>query len=202
MSQLDGKPLGEPRPLQFRTGRRLQQWNRNCVSMGLASGFLEPLESTSIHLIQSGAIRLIKHFPHAGIQQTEIDEYNRQSQIEFEHVRDFIILHYHLNQRHDSEFWRGCQRMSIPPSLERRMALFADSGKVFREQDELFTELAWPQVMIGQGLLPRDYHTIVDALDKRQLDELLDGVKAIINRTVAALPGHAQFLADFCRAQP
>jgi tryptophan halogenase len=200
LGNLDGKPLAEPRPLQFRTGRRVQQWNRNCVSLGLASGFLEPLESTSIHMIQSGTTRLIKHFPHAGIQTVEVDEYNRQSRVEIEHIRDFIILHYHLNQRHDSAFWRECQQMDIPASLARRMKLFAATGKVFREQDELFTELAWPQVMIGQGLIPNDYHPIVDALNRQQLDELLDGVKGIIDRTVASLPSHEQFLQRYCSA--
>ncbi|HEX6260865.1 MAG TPA: tryptophan 7-halogenase, partial [Woeseiaceae bacterium] len=182
----------------FRTGRRIRQWNKNCVSMGLASGFLEPLESTSIHMIQSGVIRLIKSFPHAGIYQSEIDEYNRQSKMEWEYIRDFIILHYHLNQRNDSEFWRGCRDMQIPESLARRMQLFKNTGKVFREQDELFTEIAWQQVMIGQGLVPEDYHPLVNALSREQLDEFLDNVKKIIDEAVRRLPDHAQFLQQYC----
>jgi tryptophan halogenase len=200
LDRLDGKPLGEPRMLGFRTGRRNRQWHRNCVAIGLASGFLEPLESTSIHLIQSGAIRLIRHFPHSGISQSEVDEYNRQSKAEWEYVRDFIILHYRLNERGDSRFWRDCRRMDIPDSLARRMALFRDTGKVFREQDELFTEIAWQQVMIGQGLVPRDYHPLVNALTKAQLDDFLDNVRKIIDDTVAELPEHEQFLRQYCAA--
>ena len=198
LRNLDGTPLADPFILRFRTGRRNLQWNRNCVSIGLSSGFLEPLESTSIHMIQSGVIRLIKHFPHAGIRQPEIDEYNRQSKVEWEYVRDFIILHYYLNQRDDSEFWRDCSRMDIPDSLARRMELFRATGKVFREQDELFTEVAWQQVMIGQGLLPRDYHPLVDALSKDQLAEFLDNLRSIIDEAVASLPDHAQFLKQYC----
>ncbi len=198
LANLDGEPLAEPRTLYFRTGRRNQQWRRNCVSIGLASGFLEPLESTSIHLIQSGVIRLLKHFPHAGINASEVDEYNRQSRQEWEYIRDFIILHYHLNERDDSQFWRECRRMEIPESLARRMELFRDTGKIFREQDELFTEIGWQQVMIGQGLVPRDYHPLVDALTKEQLDEFLDNVKGIIDETVPKLPTHEEFLARFC----
>jgi tryptophan halogenase len=200
LDNLDGKPLAEPRHLKFRTGRRTQQWNRNCVSIGLSSGFLEPLESTSIHLIQAAAIRLIKFFPHGGINQSEIDEYNRQSIIDFEYIRDFIILHYYLNERDDSQFWRECQRMEIPESLSRRMDLFRDTGKVFREQDELFTECAWQQVMIGQGLTPDDYHPIVDALSKKQLDEFLDNVKGIIDRATATVPPHDDFIERHCKA--
>jgi len=194
LANLDAAPLGEPRPIAFRTGRRKRQWNRNVVSIGLASGFLEPLESTSIHLIQSGIIRLIKHFPHAGIAGAEVDEYNRQSQIEFEHVRDFLILHYWQNARDDSEFWRECRRMPLPPSLQHRIDLFAATGKLFRAQDELFGELAWQQVMIGQGILPRDYHPLADALSRPQLDELLDGVRAMIGRAVDGLDSHREFI--------
>jgi tryptophan halogenase len=202
LANLDGKPLADPFVLRFRTGRRNLQWNRNCVSIGLSSGFLEPLESTSIHMIQSGVIRLIKHFPHAGVTQVEIDEYNRQSKMEWEYVRDFIILHYHLNQRDDSAFWRDCQRMAIPDTLARRMELFRETGKVFREQDELFTEIAWQQVMIGQGIMPRDYHPLVDALSREQLDEFLDGVKKIVEDTVRGLPQHEQYLQHFCYGRP
>ncbi len=198
LGNLDGKALAEPRTLRFRTGRRNRQWVRNCVAVGLSSGFLEPLESTSIHLIQSAAIRLIKHFPHAGINDSEVAEYNRQSQMEWEYIRDFIILHYHLNERDDSPFWRECRRMEIPESLARRMRLFRDTGKIFREQDELFTEIGWQQVMIGQGLMPEDYHPLVNALNKEQLDEFLDNVRGIIDDTVPQLPTHEEFLARFC----
>ncbi len=200
LANLDGAPLGEPRVLRFRTGRRIKQWNRNCVCIGLASGFLEPLESTSIHLIQSGATRLLKHFPHAGIQQSEIDEYNEQSRLEFEHIRDFIILHYHLNRRDDSQFWRECQRMEVPDALAHRMELFQATGKVFHNQQDLFTEIAWQQVMVGQGLMPEDYHPLVDALNPAQLAEFLDNVKDIVREEVSRIPGHDDYIARFCQA--
>ncbi|WP_306520914.1 tryptophan halogenase family protein [Rheinheimera sp.] len=197
LANLDGAPLAEPRKISFRTGRRLKQWHRNVVSIGLSSGFLEPLESTSIHLIQSGVLRLIKFFPNHGISDAERDEYNRQSKVEFEQIRDFIILHYKLNERSDSKYWQDCARMDIPDSLARKIEVFRHSGRVFREQDELFAEIAWQQVMMGQGLLPQDYHPMVDALSKEQLQELLGNLKAIMQVTASRMPPHQDFLS-FC----
>ncbi|MCC5852569.1 MAG: tryptophan 7-halogenase [Alkalimonas sp.] len=199
MGNLDGKPLAESRIIRFKTGRRLKQWHRNVVSIGLSSGFLEPLESTSIHLIQSGVLRLLKFFPNHGICPADRDEYNRQSKVEFEQIRDFIILHYKLNARGDSQYWKDCQRMDIPDTLQRKMALFAQSGKVCREQDELFTEVAWQQVMIGQGLLPKDYHPLVNALNDQQLQELLEQLKAIMAMTSDKLGSHDDFLQSLSR---
>lgn len=197
LANLDAPALAEPRLIKFRTGRRLKQWHRNVVSIGLSSGFLEPLESTSIHLIQSGIIRLVKNFPHLGIKEAEVAEYNRQSKIEFEHIRDFIILHYKLTQRTDSKFWRDCQQMAIPEDLSRKMALFKETGKVYREQDELFSPIAWVQVMLGQGMLPEDHHPIVNALSTEQLTELLQYLKTIYAGTAEKLPTHAEFLQAF-----
>lgn len=194
MNNLDGDALAEPRIIRFKTGRRLKQWNRNVISIGLSSGFLEPLESTSIHLIQSGVLRLLKFFPNHGICPQERDEYNRQSKIEFEQIRDFIILHYKLNERGDSQYWKDCQRMEIPDTLQRKMAVFANSGRVFREQDELFTEVAWQQVFMGQGMIPNDYHPLVDALEQQQLQELLEQLKAIMAMSSDKLGSHDAFL--------
>lgn len=199
LDNLDGAPLGDPRVLRFHIGRRKRQWIGNCVAIGLSSGFLEPLESTSIHLVQADAVRLIKHFPHAGIDPAAVDEYNRQAKTEWEHIRDFIILHYHLNERERGELWHECRRMQVPESLQRRLELFRRTGNVFREQDELFTEIAWQQVMIGQGILPEDYHPLADALSPAQLAEFLDGVRKIIHDAAAALPDHAEFLQRYCR---
>lgn len=198
LDNLDGEPLSDPRVIPFRTGRRRKQWNRNCIAIGLSSGFLEPLESTSIHLIQAAMLRLIKHFPHAGIDQSEIDEYNRQSKAEFEQIRDFIILHYHLNERDDSQFWRECQRMEIPDSLRHKIELFKSSGKVFRAQEELFAEVAWQQVMIGQGVIPEDYHPVVDGLTEVQLSGMLKDLKTIFDRAVDDIPDHRKFLEQYC----
>ncbi len=194
LDNLPAKPLTEPRFIKFKTGRRLKQWHKNVVSVGLSSGFLEPLESTSIHLIQSAAIRLIKFFPHQGIKQSLVDEFNQQSKTEFERIRDFIILHYKITERDDSAFWRFCKGMDIPSSLKKKIELFKTSGKLIREDDELFAEVAWQQVMIGQGLIAEDHHPLTDALSDEQLNELFSNLKTLINSTVEQLPRHSQFL--------
>ena len=160
----------------------------------MASGFLEPLESTSIHLIQAGLRRLVQHFPHNGIKEAEVDEFNRQSQIEFEQIRDFIILHYKVNQRTDSQFWIDCRNMDIPDTLAHRIELFKSSGKVFKENDELFHEIAWQQVMIGQRLVPEDYHPLAHSITGDQLQGLLRDLKSLIGSTVEKLPTHDAFL--------
>ncbi|WP_197411186.1 tryptophan halogenase family protein [Colwellia sp. TT2012] len=194
LKNLDGKPLAEPRVIPFKTGRRRKQWHKNVVAIGLSSGFFEPLESTNIHLIQTAAIRLMKFFPHNGIKQAEVDEFNAQSKAELEGIRDFIILHYKLNNRDDSEFWRACQRMDIPESLFNKIELFKKTGKVFCKPDDLFTEIAWQQVMIGQGNIPEDHHPLVDTLSDEQLSDLMANLKTLINRTVEKLPSHDEFL--------
>jgi tryptophan halogenase len=196
LANVDGEPLADPRSIPFKTGRRLKQWNKNCVAFGLASGFLEPLESTSIHLIQAGLRRLVQHFPHDGIKQTEVDEFNRQSQIEFEKIRDFIIMHYKVNNRTDSQFWIDCREMSVPESLERRIELFKTTGKVFKENDELFHEIAWQQVLIGQGLIPEDYHPLAHNLSREQLGGLLQDLETLAERTSEQFPSHVEFLSS------
>ncbi|QYJ77457.1 tryptophan halogenase family protein [Shewanella acanthi] len=198
LSTLEGKPLAEPRKISFTPGRRLEQWRHNCVAIGLASGFLEPLESTSIHLVQAAIIRLTKLFPHQGIEQANIDEFNRQSQLEFEQIRDFIILHYCLNQRsaEHNDLWQHCAEMDIPESLKQKIALFKATGTVFRHKDELFTEAAWVQVMLGQGLFPNDFNPLANGIDDAALTELLSNMRQIINNAVNQLPSHRQYLAS------
>ncbi len=194
LANLDGKPLDEPRVISYQTGRRRKQWNRNVVCIGLSAGFFEPLESTNIHLIQTGAVRLLKLFPHNGIKDEEIAEYNHQSKTEYERIRDFIILHYKISGRTDTTFWKQCQLMDIPDTLSQKLALFKETGKVFHEQGDLFTEMAWMQVMIGQGASPKDYHPLVDGLAKKQVEELIADLKNLINRTVDRMPTHEDFL--------
>jgi tryptophan halogenase len=194
LSQVEGDVLAEPRFIPFKTGRRRKQWNKNCVAFGLSSGFLEPLESTSIHMIQSGLRRLIRHFPHRGINDIEIEEFNRQSKIEFEQIRDFIILHYHLNNRDDSQFWTDCRDMEIPESLASRIELFRKTGKVFKDNDELFAEIAWQQVMIGQGVIPEDYHPLANTLDRDQLNRIIKNLTLLMQGTASQLPSHEEFL--------
>ncbi|WP_213608119.1 tryptophan halogenase family protein [Pseudoalteromonas sp.] len=196
LENLPAEPITEPRLIKFKTGRRVKQWHKNVVAVGLSSGFLEPLESTSIHLIQSTVTRLIKLFPHNGISDALVNVFNQQSITEIEHIRDFIILHYKLTERTDSPFWRQCQQMSIPDSLKNKIELFKQTGKLIREDDELFAEVAWQQVMIGQGLIPDDYGALADSLTDEQLTELFNNLKTLINSTVGQLPNHAVFLSS------
>lgn len=196
LTNLDTKVLGEPKHIHFRTGRRRQQWHKNVVSVGLASGFLEPLESTSIHLIQSAITRLIQLFPHKGISAANIAEYNEQSRIEYEQIRDFIILHYHLNEREDSGFWRDLRHMDIPSSLQHKIDLFKQTGKLVREQNDLFLESSWLQVMLGQGLEPQDYHPLANNLDEQRLFEMMKQMQQLKQEPLSKLPTHDQFLTN------
>ena len=157
--QVAGEPLTEPRMIRFTPGRRRKQWVKNCLALGLASGFLEPLESTSIHLIQQGIVRFLRLFPTAGVCQADIDEFNAQSDFDVEHIRDFIILHYCVTERNDSPYWQYCRNMELPESLQHRIELFKQTGRVFRDGSELFDD-SWQQVMIGQGLRPQSYHLL------------------------------------------
>lgn len=200
MSNLDAEPLKDPNFIRFQTGRRKKQWNKNVVSIGLSSGFLEPLESTSLHLIQSGVVRLVKMFPRMRIEKSLVDEYNQQSKLEFEQIRDFIILHYHQNQRTDSEFWTRCREMSIPDSLRHKIELFRSSGHVHREKSDLFTEIAWYQVMMGQNLLPEDYHPMADTLSKAQLAGFMGDLKSLMQGTAGQLSEHEQYIARHCQS--
>lgn len=202
LDALDGAATTDPRLIKFTAGRRRSQWHKNCVAIGLSSGFLEPLESTSIHLIQTAAIRLLKLFPHAGFKDSEINEFNRQSVEEIEHVRDFVILHYHATERDDTEFWRMCQHMSIPDSLRHKIELFRESGKVTNPTEALFSDVAWQQVMIGQGIVPKDYHPLADAMSEAQLAEYHRNVKSIIGQVVEKLPLHQDFLKVIHKSSP
>jgi tryptophan halogenase len=200
LSALDTKPLADPRPIRFTTGRRETFWSHNCVAIGLSSGFLEPLESTSIHLIQSHVSRLLQLFPAGPDAEVERAEYNRRCAAEFEQIRDFLILHYHRTEREDSEFWRYCRNMEVPDSLAHKMELFASSGRVGRDADDLFREASWVQVMLGQGLVPEASDPMAGALSEAQLSEFLGNVRTLIERAVAGLPTHEDYLAQHCTA--
>lgn len=195
---ITGNPLNSPRVIKFRPGRRLKQWNRNCVAIGLSSGFIEPLESTSIHLIQQGIVRLLRMFPHDGIEQAIVDEYNKQTVFEMERIRDFIILHYKVTERTDSPFWQHCKQMDVPDSLAQRLVLFEKTGQIHRENNELFDD-SWQQVMIGQGMVPKGYHPIADTMTERELADFLGHIKHNIHQTVTRLPSHQQYLNSYCR---
>jgi tryptophan 7-halogenase len=200
MANLDGRALGEPRKLQFTTGMRRKFWNKNCVAIGLASGFMEPLESTSIYLIQSGIARLLNLLPDRNFSPVLIDRYNAQAAFEFERIRDFLILHYCATERRDTSFWRNCSSMSIPEPLADTIRLFRDSGRFYRNAEEMFAITSWVQVMLGQHIMPQHYHPAVDLLPDQEIAGLLDSVRTVIATCVDAMPTHAQFIAKHCAA--
>ena len=200
LDNVEGEAITEPRVIKFRTGKRRKHWNKNCVAMGLASGFIEPLESTSIHLIQRAIIRLMQMFPYNGIREPEVNEFNRQMDDEIENIRDFIVLHYHVTNREDSRFWRHCRSMNIPESLQHRIDLFKQTGRVFKVDSELFGENSWIQVMLGQGLMPEQYHPIVDQMTDDELRRFLHGAEASVTKRVSQLPSHQEFINHYCKA--
>lgn len=198
LENVEGQPLADPRTLRFTTGMRKRAWNGNVLSLGLSSGFLEPLESTSIHLIQDGIAKLISHFPNRGFDPVNIEAYNRRMRFDYERIRDFIILHYHANQRTDSPFWVRCREMDIPDSLQQKLDLFRATGRLFRENEELFVEIGWFQVLTGQNIEPQQYHPLADALTHDELAGFFGDVGKIIGGTAARLPSHEDFIAQYC----
>jgi tryptophan 7-halogenase len=174
----------------------------NCVALGLASGFLEPLESTSIHLIQTAIVKLLTFFPERRPDPVDIEEYNRQVRVEFERIRDFVILHYKANERDDSGLWRQVRDMPIPDSLRHKMDLFRSRARVFRYDDELFAETSWVAVMLGQGIWPANYDPLADVLPLAELRKKMQAIRAVIQRGAQAIPTHQQFIEKHCRAQP
>ena len=201
LKNISGGRLTDPLQIKFRTGRRLKNWNKNCIALGLASGFLEPLESTSIHLIQRGVLRLMQLFPITGIKQPDVDEYNKQSLLEIHNIRDFIILHYKVTNRQDSPFWRYCRSMQVPDSLQHRIDLFRESARVFKIPNELFGENSWIQVMLGQGLIPEQYHQTVDVMGDQELTRFMENIRTHVERTVAKLPNHQAYVEQYCKAK-
>ena len=199
LANIDGKRLIEPRVIKYRTGQRKLYWNRNCIAVGLSSGFVEPLESTSIHFIQNSILWLLLMFPHQGITEPLVAEYNAVLKREAANIRDFIVLHYHVTERNDSEFWNYCRTMSIPDSLQHRLALFRQSGRIFKPQDDLFAENSWIQVMMGQGIVPEQYHPIVDMMSDAELEAFLGGHRTRVEQLVSKLPQHSEFVAHYCK---
>ena len=201
LENLDGRALAEPRLLKFTTGRRRKMWNRNVVALGLASGFLEPLESTSIYLVQSGIARLIHMLPDRHMSEVLQARYNAEAAYEYERIRDFLVLHYCATERRDSEFWNHCGHMSIPAELDEKIRLFRDSGRFYRSGDEFFAVTSWVQVMVGQHIIPGGYHPLVDAVPDHELAQLGESVRGVVSSCVAAMPEHEQFIARCCQAE-
>ncbi|MEC9067409.1 MAG: tryptophan halogenase family protein [Pseudomonadota bacterium] len=195
LTSLDGAPTAEPRLLRFTTGMRRQAWNRNVVAIGLSSGFLEPLESTSIHLIQTGIDRLLDYLPVSGFGAADRENFNRRAAWEMERIRDFIILHYHANGREGQPFWDALRHMAIPDTLAEKLAMFRAGGKVVRDHDELFDVPGWVQVMLGQGIEPQAWHPLADQLSREHLGQFLDTVRNAYARDVARMPDHQDYVS-------
>lgn len=200
LSHLEGEPLAQPRQLSFTAGRRRLAWNANVVSLGLASGFIEPLESTSIHLIQIGITKLLALFPDRRFNPSERAEYNRQIQDIVEDIRDFIILHYKATRREDSDFWNYCRTMEVPDKLAAKIELWRSKGRIFREGAELFGAPSWVSVLLGQGIVPEEQEPIAQAVDPAIISEALDKMHLSYRQMAQHMPRHIDFIARACAA--
>lgn len=201
LANLDAPALAEPRILKFRAGRRTHSWRRNCIALGLASGFLEPLESTSIYLIQIAIMHLLPLFPSPGrIDPTLAEEFNRKMDLEYERIRDFLILHYKLGSRDDAEIWKYCSAMAVPDTLAEKLELFRHSGHIEQYRDGLFTAPSWLSVYMGQGLRPDRYHPLADVEPIDRLVTELEALRTDIADRVDEMPKHASFIARYANA--
>ncbi len=187
---IDGAPLAEPRTLRFQAGRRRHFWDRNCVAVGLASGFLEPLESTSIHFAISGVFALLEHFPDRDFDPVNIAAYNAHLIDEIERARDFIFLHYHLSERDDSLFWRQMRATALPDTLAERIEGYRATGRVRTRPGELFSDLSWFYVLDGMGVRPRSYDPLLDIAPRRQFAEIMARIRHEIGDACRGAPAH------------
>ena len=197
LANLEGRPLADPLALRFTTGRRAKAWNKNVVALGLASGFLEPLESTSIHLVHRGIAMLLKFFPDRTFQRADIDRYNKIFEFEFGRVRDFLVLHYTHTERQGA-FWEHCRNTPLPDSLSEKIELFKSHGRILREDTELFPVQSWLYVMIGQNIIPRSYDPLTDTLDPQKIKANLDDIRDVVLRCAKAMPRHQEFIDQNC----
>jgi len=197
---MDGPPIGEPNFLRFKTGIRKQTWNKNVVSLGLAAGFMEPLESTSIHMIQTAIARLLTNFPDRSFNQPDIDYYNARTRLEYEQVRDFLVLHYYVTKRDDSPFWNYCRTMDIPKSLQDRIAVYNENARVYRHDNEVFGEASWFAVMHGQGLTPRRHHPLANMMPEAVLDERMSDIHRTWAKCLESMPVHQSFIDANCKS--
>jgi tryptophan halogenase len=196
LGAVDGTPLGDPRVLRFRAGRRKASWRKNVIAVGLSSGFLEPLESTSIYLSQMAITYLIERFTMGGrIEPRDRDEFNRLVDMEYDRVRDFLILHFHATTRDDSEYWNHVRTMSVPDSLAEKLALWREAGRVEKYSDGLFYDASWIAVYLGQGVMPERHDARAQLPDPTQVRRAMGALRQAIVSEVAAMPGHREFLA-------
>ncbi len=195
LANLDGEPLAEPNHIRFTAGHRAKAWEKNVIAIGLSGGFLEPLESTAIHLVQTGIARLMTLFPTREFSAREIERYNRISVQDYVDIRDFLVLHYSATERNDTPFWDYCRNLTPPPGLADKLDMFRSSGRVFREHNELFTETSWLSVMVGQGIEPGGFHPAAGLLPDKETLTRIGHIRQVIANTVAAMPTQADFLA-------
>jgi tryptophan halogenase len=200
LERLDGKAQAEPRPLRFVTGMRKKCWEKNCLAIGLASGFLEPLESTSIHLVQVSISKLLTMFPRDGFSDILIKRYNAEMEYEYDNIKDFLIAHYKITEREDTAFWRYVKNMSIPDSLAEKLEVFKTRGEVMARQSELFKETSWFAVLVGQGLMPEGYHPIADSISEDDLRLRLTKIRTGVQNRVNSMPNHADYIRDNCKS--
>jgi tryptophan halogenase len=202
IESLDGTALSEPKLLRFKAGRRKASWIKNCLALGLSSGFLEPLESTSIHLIQAAVMKFLDYFPQADPEPVLIDRFNEEMKFQYETIRDFIIAHYKVTERENTEFWRYCKHMSIPDTLAEKIELFRTRGEVKPHGSDLFSEVSWFAILYGQGIVPTGYHPLADALSEDDLELTMSRIRTVIRDRVDALPSHRDYIRSCCAAQP
>ena len=200
LDTVEGDTLTDPNFIKFQTGGRSKHWEKNCVAVGLSSGFMEPLESTSIHLIQRNVLRLLHMLPDTKVWQSDVDEFNKQAEEDMNQIKDFLILHYVANNREGEPFWDYVRRMPIPDSLRHRIDLFKQTGRVFRHNDELFAENSWVQVMMGQGIIPESYHPITTKMRDDEVSYFLKTLKDSVAATVDNMPTHSDYIAKYCAA--
>jgi tryptophan halogenase len=199
-SNLDGEVIAEPNFLKFRTGRRRKFWNKNVVALGLAGGFMEPLESTSIHLIQTAISKLVSLLSTGDLSPYQAEAFNRLTNKEFERIRDFLILHYNATTRTDSDFWNYCRTMQIPDSLSEKIELYRSNGQVFREDDELFTSTSWVAVLKGQGIEPRFVNPMASTFPEQELTYEVGEIERSIRYMTDRMPTHEDFILKYCPA--
>lgn len=202
LSNLDGEPLADPMPIRFVAGRRKLSWNKNCCAIGLSAGFMEPLESQSIFLIQVGISRLMAMFPTRQHAQAEVDRYNRVMAYEYERIRDFLVLHYNATERNDTPYWDYLRTMPIPDTLAEKLDIFKNHGRIFRENEELFNDTSWFAVFMGQGVAPKRYDPMADSMSADELRKRLASIRATMAASVDHMPRHFDYIAKHCAADP
>ena len=201
LERLDGKTLADPKIIRFTAGKRRVGWVKNCIALGLSSGFLEPLESTSIHLIHVAIMKLLHLFPHREINPLIVDRFNREMDSNYDYIRDFLIAHYKVTERDDTPFWQYCREMSIPDSLAAKLSLFRERGELHIAPDELFKETSWFAILYGQGLIPQSYHPIADAMAEDDLQLTMARIRGAIKQRAETLPSHGEFIQQCCAAR-